>query len=387
MERERKEFVKLWESGVYVFTSLCEVFGISRQSGYNLINRYKKEGELAFIPQSKSPKRIPNKTSKAVENKIVALRKKHEDWGARKLRKLLETKFKESEIPSVTTVNTILKRNNLITRQRRRFGRRRKEYPEFKSNEYNEIWSSDFKGEFRLKNSRKCYPLTICDSKSRKILGIRCCYRPTYNSVKQGYISAFREYGMPNFIHTDNGTPFASINAVRRFSSLSYWLIDHEILPIFSDPGCPQQNGSHERMHRDLKSYCKKRIATTLSKQQKVMDRFRKEYNEVRPHEALEMETPKSLYRKSKRKYREKIRKYDYPYNYVKLKVTKNGAMRWGAYHWVFISNGLVGKYVGVEEIGNGIWNVYYRHVLLGRFDEKIPLKKEGYYKLIKAKV
>jgi len=384
---EKQEFIELWKSREYVFLSLCEIFGISTRTGYNLVNRYKEEGELAFYAKSKRPKNIPNKTSIAVEDKIIELRGLHEDWGARKLRKLLEKDFKSIEIPSVTTVNTILKRNGLITRQRRRFGRRKKEYPEFKAEECNEIWSADFKGEFRLGNSRKCYPLTICDSKSKNIIGIRCCYHPSYHSVKQGYIKAFREHGLPNYMHTDNGTPFASINAVGRYSSLCYWLIEHEIQPIFSDPGCPQQNGSHERMHRDLNSYCKKRIKNTLTKQQEVMDSFRKEYNEVRPHETLNLETPSSIYKKSKRAFRQKIRPYDYPYNYVKLKVTKNGSIRWGAYHWVFISNALTRKYVGLEELGNGIWNVYYRHVLLGMFDSKIPLKKEGYYKLIKAKV
>ena len=254
--------------------------------------------------------------------------------------------------------------------------------PKFDPTNCNEIWSSDYKGKFKIGNGRYCNPLTVCDSKSRKILGIHCHYKATYQSVKQAYISIFREFGLPLYLHTDNGSPFGSISAVRRFSKLCYWLIDQDVIPVFSDPRCPQQNGRHERMHRDLKAFCKSKIQHTLSKQQLIMDQFKKEYNEIRPHESLNMQTPNQNHTKSNREYKERKSSFDYPIDYKTLKVTKNGSTRWGAYHWVYISRAAIRRYVGLKELGNGIWNVYYRNVILGYFDEKEFSNKEQYLKL-----
>jgi len=148
-----------------------------------------------------------------------------------------------------------------------------------------------------------------------------------------------------------------------------------------------EQNGRHERMHRDLKAYCKKRIKTTLSKQQRVMESFMEEYNKVRPHEALDMQTPETHHTKSKRAFNEYVTKYDYDFHYKKMKVCNNGAARWGAYNWLFISRGAVGRYIAAQETGEGIWNVYYRNVLLGYFDERDFKEKEKYLSLTRLKV
>jgi len=158
-------------------------------------------------------------------------------------------------------------------------------------------------------------------------------------------------------------------------------------MPVFSDPGCPQQNGRHERMHRDLKAYCKYDIQNTLSKQQRIMNDFTTEYNYVRPHEALNMSTPNDIHTRSIREYSEKKISYDYPLHYKVTKVSVNGAARWGAYNWLFVSNAAKGRYIGAEEIGNGIWNVYYRDVLLGNCDTKHIGAKETYLHINKIKV
>ena len=385
---EQKElFMKMWESDDYTMTSLCERFKISRPTGYKLIKRYQKEGKGCLGFTSRAPNSTPHKTPKDVEDAIIKLRKKHPNWGARKLKVLLEKQFRKIKIPSETTINAVMKRNQLIQPRRRRSYKDPKLYPKFDPQMPNEIWSADYKGKFKIGNKRYCYPLTICDSNSRYILGIKCHYRPDYKSVKSKYIKVFREYGFPNYMHTDNGTPFGSIISPKRFSRLCYWLIDIGIKPVFSDPGCPQQNGRHERMHRDLKAYCKYDIQNTLSKQQKVMDNFMQEYNEVRPHEALNMNTPEVIHSKSIRVYREKKMQYDYPLHFRITKVCINGAARWGAYNWLFVSNAAKGRYIGVEEIGNGIWNVYYRDVLLGYFDEKLIKAKETYLHINKLKV
>lgn len=385
--KEKERFIKMWESGVYIFRSLCESFGISRTTGYNLINQYQEYGEEIFSGRSKRPLKIPHKTPAEIEKAIVQLRVKHKNWGARKIRKLLEQEFSKKEIPSETTVNAILKRNDLITKKRRRPEKEGRLNPKFDPDYCNEIWSADYKGRFKIGNGRYCNPLTVCDSKSRMILGVSCHYRATYKSVKQSYINIFRDYGLPEYMHTDNGSPFGSIQAVGRYSKLCYWLIDQGILPVFSDPGCPQQNGRHERMPRDLKAYVKPKIQSTLSKQQRMIDKFRVEYNEIRPHESLEMLTPNQVHVRSSRVYSETKIVYEYPIEFKVLKVTKNGSIRWGAYNWIYISRAAIGRYIGVEEIGNGIWNAYYRNVLLGCFDEKLFSHKEQYLKLTKVKV
>ena len=377
----------MWLSKEFTFIGLCKNFGISTRTGYNLINSYKREGDSCFEIKSTRPRISPYKTRSEIEDRIIKLRERHSDWGARKFKKLLEEFFKVDEIPSETTINAILKRNNLVKNRRKRTEGVGKQNPKFDPDLCNEIWSADYKGKFKIKNGRYCCPLTVCDSKSRLILGIDCHYRATYESVKQSYTAIFREYGLPDFMHTDNGSPFGNTKAICRFTKLCYWLIDQGIVPVFSDPASPQQNGRHERMHRDLKAYCKKRIKTTLSKQQKVMDEFREEYNKVRPHEALNMETPEASHTKSKKVFNEKVIKYDYDFHARKIKVYNNGAARWGAYHWIFISAGARGRYVGVQETEDGIWNVYYRNVLLGYFDERDFKKKEQYLSLTRLKV
>lgn len=377
----------MWQSGNYTMTSLCDRFNISRTTGHKLVKRFQDEGESCLKINSTTPLTSPNKTPKKVEDAIIKIRKKYPDWGARKLKVLLERKVINEKIPSETTINSILKRNNLITSKRRRNPKEGKLFPKFDPSAPNEIWSADYKGKFKIGNKRYCWPLTICDSNSRIILGIDCHYRPDYKSVKQSYIKAFREYGMPEFMHTDNGTPFGSIRSPKRFSRLCYWLIDQGVVPVFSDPASPQQNGRHERMHKDLKAFCRHKIKMTLSKQQIIMNDFLTEYNTIRPHESLNMKTPSTVHIKSNKSYSEKKIPYEYPLHYKVNKVCKNGASRWGAYNWLWVSRAAAGRYIGAEEIGNGIWNIYYRNVLLGYMDEKLITEKETYLHINKIKV
>jgi len=384
---QKIRFIKMWLTNDFYVTELCKSFGISTRTGYNIINQYKEFGINSFDPKSKSPKSSPHKTPTKVEEKIVQLRNKHQNWGARKFKTMLLKYFDADLIPSETTINAILKRNNLVKNRAKRSKAIGKLYPQFNPKANNEIWSADYKGRFKLGNGRYCKPLTVCDSKSRFILGIDCHYNATYKSVKQAYTRIFRQHGLPLFLHTDNGSPFGNVRAICRFTKLCYWLIDLGIMPIFSDPASPQQNGKHERMHRDLKAFCKPKIKSTLAKQQKVMDEFRNEYNNIRPHEALNMNTPSTTHTKSKRKFPEYKIPYDYPFHNKKMKVTLSGAARWGAYYWIFIGRGAVGRYVAAQEVKDGIWNVYYRNVLLGHFDEKHFMKQEQYQSLTRLTV
>ena len=381
---EKIKFIRAWQSGQYTVSDLCNAHNISRTTGHRLIRKFNQEGEKCFFEKSKCPKNIPNKTSPKIEKAIIKLRKKYKLWGARKLMKLLEQQIPINQIPSETTVNAILKRNGFVKARRKRGHKVEKLNPKFDPNSCNEIWSADYKGKFRLGNKRYCNPLTICDSKSRFLFTSKGHYNPTYKAVKQEFTRVFKKYGLPVFMHTDNGSPFGSIQAIQRFSKLPYWLIDLGIHPVFSDPGCPQQNGRHERMHKDLKAFCVNPPRATLRKQQILMDKFVKEYNEVRPHEALDMFTPKQIHQLSNKTFPVKIIDYDYPFDFKKLKVSKNGTLRWGAYQWVYISRGAIQRIIGIQEIGNGIWKVFYRNVFLGYFDEKLINRKEQYLKLSK---
>jgi len=380
-------FIKMWQSGNYTMTSLCDRFNISRTTGHKLTRRFLDEGEDCFSEKSRAPLTTPHRISNKIEDAIIRLRKQYPNWGARKIKVLLEREKAINKIPSETTINAVLKRNNLISNKRRRNPKEAKLFPKFDPNQPNEIWSADYKGKFKIGNKRYCWPLTICDSNSRLILAINCHYKPNYISVKQSYIKTFREHGLPQFLHTDNGTPFGSIRSPKRFSKLCYWLIDQGVIPVFSDPASPQQNGRHERMHKDLKAFCRHKIKMTLSKQQVVMNEFIDEYNNIRPHESLNMKTPSSVHVKSNRHYCEKKIKYEYPLHYKVNKVCKNGASRWGAYNWLWVSRAAAGRYIGAEEIGNGIWNIYYRNVLLGYMDEKLITEKETYLHINKIKV
>ncbi len=379
---EKLRFIRAWESGQFSVSSLCEEFGISRTTGHKLINRYEAEGEGCFEGKSRAPKNVPHKVKAQIEQGILELRKQYPRWGARKIKVLLGREFPGEQLPSETTIHNILSRHGLVKKRRRRGPKVERHNPKYESYQCNDIWSVDYKGEFRLGNRRYCYPLTIVDKRSRYLLSVKGHYHPDYESVKREYVGVFKENGLPQYIHSDNGLPFGSIRSVGRYTKLCYWLIDHGVKPLFSDPASPQQNGKHERMHRDLKAHSTGPVERTMAAQQRRMDEFVREYNEIRPHESLEMQTPASIYEKSDREYRPRIRSYDYDPSFKVLKVLKNGAIRWGGYNWVYISTAASRRYVGLEQLDNGIWMVWYRDVFLGYMDEKKINSREQYLRL-----
>lgn len=382
---EKQKFIRAWRSNQFTMTALCESFQISRPTGYRILKRFKEEGEKCFENQSKRPNNSPHKTPQEIEEAILKLKAKHKNWGARKFVKLLTKEFKVDQIPSETTINKILSKHNLVKKRRRRPVMLEKLHPKYESKFCNEIWSADYKGKFRLGNKNYCHPLTIQDKKSRYVIACAGHYGETYENAKRAYIKAFRTYGKPLYMHSDNGNPFGNVRSVRRFTRLSYWLIDHGVIPIYSDTASPQQNGKHERMHRDLKAYCTRPPKNTLRKQQRFMDEFRMEYNTVRPHESLNMETPGSIYTPSSREFKlGRVPDYEYDSNMRVHTVMKNGAIRYGAYHWLYVSASAKRKKVAMEEVGNGIYNLYYRNVLLGYFDIRKFERKEQYIHLSK---
>lgn len=367
---QKIEFITEWRSGIYSITELCRQFSISRPTAYKYIERFEKEGLEGLYEKSRAPSNHPNKTKDYIEDSVVALRRKHPRWGAEKIWKLLEKKYCKSEIPSISTINRILKKNDLVI-PRKRKRRVKPVFPIFDPKNCNEVWSADFKGKFRMGNKIYCYPLTIADSYSRFVFAAKGLYGEQYKPTKKEFERVFRDYGMPRQIHTDNGKPFAMVQAIQRLTRLAVWFIDLGIDPVYSDPSRPDQNGRHERMHRDLKAEATRPPGYDLRTQQRKLNSFVHEYNYVRPHKALDLETPASVHTFSRRKYPEKIKEWIYPSYCQVRRVCRNGALRWRSTKWVMISTTLIEKDVGLEELGDGIWRVYYRNKMLGYFNEK----------------
>ena len=364
------EFIILYNTHTIPVSHLAERFGISRPTAYKYIKRYEDSGMAGLLELSRRPHNTPNKTPPDIEEQILYLRNKHPRWGAEKLLVLLEDRCPNRELPQVSTINNILKRNGLVAKRKKRI-RVEPIYPIFDPTEPNQIWSADFKGKFRMGNKVYVNPLTIADSYSRYVFITQGLQYATFTNTKRVFRTVFREYGLPEQIHTDNGTPFGSIRSLGRLSKLSIWFMELGILPVFSDPGHPEQNGRHERMHRELKAEATRPPGKTLQLQQRKFNSFVKEYNQIRPHAALGMLTPASVHKYSKNQFPEKIPEWIYPKEMKTRYVTTTGGIRVGKKGMLYLSTPLGGKIVGLEEIGNNIFRVYFRQFFLGYADFK----------------
>ncbi len=348
---------------------LCLHYGISRKTAYKWINRYQQDSISGLEDRSRRPKSCPHQTDPDIVEALLEARRLHPTWGAKKLLKLLSKRLPDRLWPARTTVCDLLARHGLVKKARKR---RHLSHPGKPSSiivSPNQVWCADFKGQFKTRDGIYCYPLTITDGFSRYLLGCQGLLTTECASAKLVFEKVFSEFGLPERIRTDNGVPFATVS-LARLSSLSAWWIRLGILPELIEPGKPQQNGRHERMHRTLKAETTRPAAGNLRAQQRKFNAFRQEYNQVRPHEALKLETPASLYQPSPRPYPKKVPALEYPAHYETRYVSYNGGIRWNC-DWVNVSITCAGQWVGLEEIDNGIWNVYFGPVKLGRLIEE----------------
>ncbi|MBI4979048.1 MAG: transposase [Spirochaetes bacterium] len=364
---QRIRFISEYKTQLFNFSSLCRQFSISRKTGYKWVKRYVTRGIEALKNQSKAPKHIPHKTDKKVQELLIHFKKRFPAWGPKKAIIRLKRKHPELQFPAPSTVADIFRREGLSERRRRRVKRMHPGCPAASATHCNEIWTADYKGEFKTINGEYCYPLTICDMYSRKILGIDAHAAISMDGTRAFFEKMFIKYGLPERIRTDNGIPFAS-TAIARLSRLSAWWIRLGVYPELIEPGNPQQNGTHERMHRDLKKECTIPPAYDLCAQQKIFNQFVKRFNNVRPHEALHGNTPGSVYALSVRKYYKHPPQYQYPAQFILRRVSNNGAIRF-LNKSVPVSQTLIQEIIGFEEIDENVYNVYYYDVLLGRFD------------------
>lgn len=367
--KERTRFVFDYESGLFTMSELCERFGISRQTGYTLWSRYQDQGLRGLEDRTRGPKSCPHKTAPEVEEALLSLRRQYPNWGPVTLLQRLAKLRPHLALPAASTAGEILKRHGLISARKRRIHHRHPGRPYVEMHAPNDVWTADFKGEFLTRDHRYCYPLTIADGCSRYLITCRGQRSVAYRGARAGFEAAFRTYGLPLQILTDNGTPFASC-AIGGLSRLSAWWIKLGIHPVRIEPGCPQQNGRHERMHRTLKAELPRPPAANLAAQQRALERFRRCYNDERPHRALNGEVPAARYCASARAYPEQEPQIIYPGHWRVLKVCQNGCLCWRG-RFIFVSSVLCGEPLGLEAIDDGIWSVHFGPVLLARFDER----------------
>ena len=360
-----------YESGDYEISELAEMYGVSRKSVYKWIERFESGGWEALQDQSRAPHHHPNATPAEIERQLIALKARWPRWGAPKLRHKLLNQFGPERCPAESTVSEILRRHGLTSRRRRSKGQAvPSQQPLAHCREANQVWCADFKGWFRTGDGKKCLPLTISDAHSRYLLCCRGLSQTTgHLSVKPLFIETFRQYGLPAAIRTDNGPPFASLGLCG-LSPLAVWWVRLGIGLERIEPGCPQQNGRHERMHRTLQEETLP-AARHLAAQQERFDVFRHQFNQERPHEALGQGTPASVYRPSVREYPERLpEQQGYPPDWQKRRVRHNGEIKWAGDH-LYLSQTLVGQEIGLEPIGEGRWAVRFETLLLGTFDER----------------
>src|ERR671921_375179 len=283
---------------------LCAEFGISRKTGYKVFDRYKDCGVQAFSDRSHRAHRQANRLPAPMEATIVRLKREYPGWGAPKIREKLRQQFTGPHLPAISTVHAVLDRHGLVHRRRRRRGGTKAGTALSQPLEPNALWCADYKGEFMLRNRRYCYPLTITDFATRYLLVCEALSSTQGRFAFTVFERAFKEFGLPAVIRTDNGVPFAGPTALYRLSKLSVWWLRLGIQIERIQPGHPQQNGRHERMHLTLKKEATKPAAANVLQQQARFDAFVDQFNRERPHQALAMKVPADVYRRSSRLYR-----------------------------------------------------------------------------------
>jgi len=364
---QRLQFLSSYQKEEMSVTDLCHEYGISRPTAYKWIKRYNEVGPEGLLDISRRPHGCSHATTMEIENEILALRKRFPSWGARKLKARLEKMNPNVIWPAASTVGQILRRAGLTNPVRKR--RRTTPYSEpfAEVTAPNQLWCMDFKGWFRTGDGQRCDPFTITDAYSRYLIRCQAITRMDTAHVLAICEAAMREYGVPDRIRTDNGNPFSG-HALLGLSQLSLNWVRLGIVHERIQPGKPQQNGRHERMHRTLKQDTTNPSAKTLQAQQKRFDEFRRVYNHERPHEALGNETPGSIYVPSSRLLPRYTKAYQYPAHFQTRRVNDSGDISWHKSR-VFISQVFRGQDIALEKLQDDFYRVYFCSLEVGAFD------------------
>ena len=347
---------------------LCREFEISRKTGYKIFQRYKDCVVEGLTDRSRSPYRHARQLPFQIEKAIVQLKQEHPSWGAPKIRERLRRKHSEIYCPAISTVHAILDRNGLVKRRRRRVYK-----PEgtvlAHPHHPNDLWCADYKGEFMLADRRYCYPLTITDFASRYLISCEGLSSTLAMYAFTVFERAFKDFGLPRAIRTDNGCPFASANSLFGLTKLSVWWLRLGIGIERIRPGHPQQNGRHERMHLTLKKEATKPAAKNFLQQQARFDQFIDTFNQQRPHQALNMRYPAEVYQPSPRPYKG-LPELEYPFHDRTVTITRCGRICFGRQK-INLSQAFAGQKVGVKQISDRVWLVSFMQYDLGYFDDE----------------
>ena len=369
---QRKEFAIRAMTERISFSELCNEYGISRKTGYKWKQRFCENGYAGLSDLSKKPHKHPSQLSEDTIIQIVQLKQAHPNWGARKIQTLYEKANKTKDVPSESSIKRIFDKAGLVKKRRIR------RVPEGQNTlrqmiqplELNDVWTVDFKGWWYCEGKEKCQPLTIRDEISKHIHEIKLLQTQKTEPVKEVFQTVFKKYGLPKVIRSDNGSPFAAPNGILGLSRLSVWWMSLGILPDRITPGCPQQNGGHERMHPDLKREIQLKQRGKLTFIQTVIDEWRQEYNNIRPHESLGMQTPAEVYKRSERKYNGDIDELIYPIGFERRKISSDGMIKFNNIK-IAITSALAGYYVGLNYIDSHRMSVWFNEFLLGEIDTR----------------
>jgi transposase InsO family protein len=387
---ERASFVFAFETGRFGVGELCSEYGISRKTGYKWLARFREGGVAALADRSRAPHTCPHRMSEEMAALFRQERGRHPFWGPRKLLDRLSKSPPEALehmrgqgqcLPAASTVGEALRRAGLVQPRKRRSRPPHPGASELSGVALapNDVWSADFKGEFRTRDARWCYPLTVSDAASRYLLACQGLPSTGHAGARPCFERLFREYGLPAAIRSDNGCPFCSVGLCG-LSRLSVWWMKLGIAHQRIAPGKPQQNGRHERMHRTLKAETTRPPARDMQKQQERFSEFRREYNRERPHEALGMRTPSSIWTPSERAMPQRLKQPEYPGHMEVRSVRNKGEIKFLG-HCVFVSEVLVSEYVALEETGDGVWSLFFCNSLLGRIDQRdmklVPIRQQ----------
>jgi transposase InsO family protein len=367
---ERLKFVTDVLRGERYMSELCDLYGISRKTGYKWLDRFEAGGAAALTDRSHARLCQPNAVAAPLVQRLLQVRRLHPTWGPRKLLAWLESHDRPAPWPVASTVGEMLRRHGLVQVPKRRA--RAVEHIEVdlvQPKAPNDLWCTDFKGQFRTLDRKYCYPLTLTDAVSRYLLVCRGLPCTDAEHARPWFEWAFREYGLPSTIRSDNGTPFAS-TGLAGLSQLSVWWIKLGIVPELIAPGCPQQNGRHERMHKTLKRETTRPPAANRHAQQRKFDYFVDEFNLQRPHEALQQRPPSAVYRASTRPYPSRLAPIEYPDGFTVRQVRQNGEIKFGG-DMLFVSEVLRRESVGLTQVDEHLWCLYFGMVPLGVLDTR----------------
>ena len=347
---------------------LCREFNISRKTGYQIRDKYLRFGQEAFIEQKRTPYRYANKLPVQIEMMILDLKKEYPDWGAPKIREKIIRRHPDVKTPAISTVHAVLDRHGLVKSALRKKRYKAEGTPLVHVQDPNDLWCADYKGDFMLGDRNYCYPLTITDYASRFLLSCESLSSTNENFAFEVFTRAFKEYGLPLAVRTDNGCPFYSANALYGMTKLSVWWLRLGIGIERIRPGNPQENGRHERMHLTLKQETTRPPGQNQLVQQEKFDRFMQVFNYERPHQGIDMKYPSEIYKKSERQYKG-IEPIFYPFHDKTIQVTQCGRLCEKNLK-VNLSRAFAGQEVGIKEVEDGIWVVSFLDYDLGYFDK-----------------